>query len=153
MNYLNILDCDIADGEGIRVTLFVSGCPHHCPGCHNPESWDPSNGKPFTEETKEKLFNLIDKPYVDGLTLSGGDPLAPCNITEISKLCYEFKHRFPNKTIWLYTGYTFDYIRALDFLSCVDVVVDGPFIKEQRDITLAFRGSKNQNIVRLKEHC
>lgn len=122
---------------------------HHCPGCHNPESWNPDNGKPFTKETKEKLFSLIDKPYVDGLTLSGGDPLAPCNLAEVRQLCFEFKRKFPNKTIWLYTGYTFDQIRALDFLRCVDVVVDGPFIEEQRDITLAFRGSKNQNLIKI----
>ena len=151
MKYLDILDCDIADGEGIRVTLFVSGCSHHCKGCHNPESWNPDSGKEFTEEVKEKLFKLIDRPYIDGLTLSGGDPLFCDNIKDIRQLCLEFKHRFSNKTIWLYTGYTLDKIKALDFLKCIDVIVDGPFIQELRDITLPFRGSSNQKIIKIKE--
>lgn len=151
MKYLDILDCDIADGEGVRVTLFVSGCSHHCKDCHNPESWDPQNGKEFTQEVKEKLFKLIDRPYIDGLTLSGGDPLFCNNIKDIRQLCFEFKERFPNKTIWLYTGYTLDQIKALDFLQCVDVIVDGPFVKELRDITLPFRGSSNQRIIKVKE--
>lgn len=151
MKYLSILDCDIADGEGVRVTLFVSGCSHHCKGCHNPESWNPDNGKEFTEEVKEKLFKLIDRPYIDGLTLSGGDPLFCNNIKDIRQLCFEFKQRFPNKTIWLYTGYTLDMIKALDFLQCVDVIVDGPFTQELRDITLPFRGSSNQRIIKVKE--
>lgn len=150
MRYLNILDCDIADGEGVRVALFVSGCPHHCKGCHNPQSWNPNNGKVFDQQAKEKLFNLAARDYIDGITLSGGDPLAPYNIADIRQLCLEFKQKFPNKTIWLYTGYTFDEIKALDFLKYVDVIVDGPFIEEQRDITLAFRGSSNQKIIKVK---
>lgn len=150
MRYLSILDCDIADGQDIRVTLFVSGCSHHCKGCHNPESWNPNNGKEFTEEVKEKLFNLIDKPYIDGLTLSGGDPLFCSNRADIEKLCIEFKERFPNKTIWLYTGYKYNEIKHLEILNYIDVLVDGPYIEEQRDITLPFRGSKNQNIIYIK---
>ena len=151
MKYLNILDCDIADGEGIRVALFVSGCSHHCKGCHNPESWNPENGKEFTTEIKEKLFKLIDRPYIDGLTLTGGDPLFCNNIPEIRLLCLEFKRRFPNKTIWLYTGYELDQIKGLDFLAYVDVIVDGEYKEELRDITLPFRGSSNQRIIRVKE--
>ena len=151
MKYLNILDCDIADGAGVRVTLFVSGCSHHCKGCHNPESWNPNNGKEFTQEVKEKLFKLIDRPYIDGLTLSGGDPLFCNNIVGIRLLCLEFKQRFPNKTIWLYTGYKFEEIKSLDFLKYVDVIVDGPFVQEQRDITLPFKGSMNQRIINVKE--
>ena len=150
MKYLNILDCDIADGEGVRVTLFVSGCSHHCKGCHNPESWNPDNGKEFTEEVKEKLFKLIDRPYIDGLTLSGGDPLFCSNLIDVEKLCAEFKQRFPNKTIWLYTGFTIEEIRALKVLRYVDVVVDGRFEIDKRDITLPFRGSSNQRIVKLR---
>lgn len=150
MRYLSILDCDIADGQDIRVTLFVSGCSHHCKGCHNPESWNPNNGKEFTEEVKEKLFNLIDRPYIDGLTLSGGDPLFCSNRADIEKLCIEFKERFPNKTIWLYTGYKYNEIKHLEILNYIDVLVDGPYIEEQRDITLPFRGSKNQNIIYIK---
>ena len=151
MKYLNILDCSIADGEGIRVALFVSGCSHHCRGCHNPESWNPDNGKEFTEETKEKLFELVSKPYVDGLTLTGGDPLFCDNIEEITKLCIEFKQKFPNKTIWLYTGYEFEQVKHLELFRFVDVVVDGPYIEELRDITLPFRGSSNQKIIKIKE--
>lgn len=151
MKYLNILDCDIADGEGIRVALFISGCSHHCKGCHNPESWNPNNGKKFTKETKEKLFKLIDKPYIDGLTLTGGDPLYKDNIKDVANLCMEFKQRFPNKTIWLYTGYSFEEIKQLKFLAFVDVVVDGEFKEELRDITLPFKGSSNQKIIRIKD--
>ena len=151
MKYLDILDCDIADGEGVRVALFVSGCSHHCKGCHNPQSWNPENGKEFTEEVKEKLFKLIDRPYIDGLTLTGGDPLFCNNIFEIKKLCLEFKQRFPNKTIWLYTGYKLEEIKALDFLPCIDVLVDGRFEIDRRDITLPFRGSSNQRIIDVKE--
>ena len=151
MKYLNRLDCDIADGEGIRVTLFVSGCSHHCKGCHNPQSWNPDNGKEFTEETKEKIFKLLDRDYIDGLTISGGDPLYCDNINEIMKLCIEVKTRFPNKTIWLYTGYTFEEIVRLKFLRYIDVIVDGPFKLEERDITFAFRGSKNQRVIDVKE--
>lgn len=152
MRYLSILDCDIADGQDIRVTLFVSGCSHHCKGCHNPESWNPNNGKEFTEEVKEKLFNLIDRPYIDGLTLSGGDPLFCSNRADIEKLCIEFKERFPNKSIWLYTGYKFEDIKDLTVLSYIDVLVDGKFEIDKRDITLPFRGSSNQRIINLKEN-
>lgn len=151
MNYLDILDCDIADGEGIRVTLFVSGCSHHCKGCHNPESWCPNAGKPFDEEAKEKLFKLLDRPYIDGLTLSGGDPLYGDNINEITKLVYEVKQKFPDKTIWLYTGYTLDEIKRLVLLRYIDVIVDGPYIESLRDVTLPFRGSSNQNIIKLRD--
>lgn len=150
MNYLNILDCDIADGEGIRVTLFVSGCSHHCKGCQNPESWSPKAGKPFNEEAKEKLFNLLSRDYVDGLTLSGGDPLYINNRDCITQLCKEFKEKFPNKTIWLYTGYTYEEIKDLDLIKYIDVIVDGEFQIDKRDITLEFRGSSNQNIIRRK---
>jgi anaerobic ribonucleoside-triphosphate reductase activating protein len=148
MNYLNILDCDIADGEGIRVTLFVSGCSHHCKGCQNPESWNPKAGKPFNEEDKEKLFNLLSRDYVNGLTLSGGDPLYVNNRECVAQLCKEFKKKFPNKTIWLYTGYTYEEIKDLDVIKYIDVIVDGEFQIDKRDITLEFRGSSNQNIIR-----
>ena len=149
MRYLDILDCDIADGEGIRVTLFVSGCSHHCKGCHNPESWDYNNGEEFTEQVKEKLFNLIDRPYIDGLTLSGGDPLFCSNRADIEKLCIEFKERFPNKTIWCYTGYLYEEVKDLEIIKYIDVLVDGPYKEELRDITLPWVGSSNQRVLRL----
>lgn len=150
MNYLNILDCDIADGEGIRVVLFVSGCSHHCKGCQNPESWCPKAGKPFTEETKNKLFKLLSREYICGLTLSGGDPLYIDNREVLTQLCKEFKEKFPNKTIWLYTGYTYEEIKNLNIVNYLDVIVDGKFQIDKRDITLPFRGSTNQNIIKLK---
>lgn len=147
MRYLDILDCDIADGEGVRVTLFVSGCSHHCLGCHSPFSWNPENGKEFTEEVKEKLFKLIDRPYIDGLTLSGGDPLFCSNLSIIEKLCIDFKEKFPNKTIWLYTGYKIEEISTLKLLHYIDVLVDGKFELDKRDITLSFKGSSNQRVI------
>lgn len=147
MKYLNILDCDIVDGNGIRVSLFVSGCSHHCKGCHNPESWDAFNGKEFTQETVDKLLTLLDRDYVDGITLTGGDPLMLGNRYEVTKLCKLLKEKFPNKTIWLYTGYEFEEIEALEVLQYIDVLVDGPFKLDLRDISLAFKGSSNQRVI------
>lgn len=147
MKYLNILDCDIADGNGVRVTLFVSSCPHHCKGCHNPESWDEDNGKLFDYKAKEKLFELLSRDYVDGITLSGGDPISCKNIDEITTLCKELKEKFPTKTIWVYTGFIFEKIKHLEIIKYIDVLVDGPYIEEKRDITLAFRGSSNQRVI------
>ena len=147
MKYLNILDCDVIDGNGVRVTLFVSGCSHKCKGCHNPESWDSNLGKDFTEDTIEKLITLLDRDYIDGLTLSGGDPLFLSNRLTITNLCKTIKKRLPNKTIWLYTGYNFEEIIGLDIMNYVDVIVDGEFKIDLRDISLAFRGSSNQRVI------
>lgn len=152
MNYLGILDCDITDGEGVRVGLFLAGCSHHCKGCHNPESWNETAGKPFTEKTKDILFNLLKHDYIDGLTLSGGDPLYLNNQAGVTKLLKEFKEQFPNKTVWLYTGYLYEQVKDLPLMKYVDVLVDGEFILEQRDTTLAFRGSPNQRIIDLKKN-
>ncbi len=151
MNYQNILDCSIADGEGVRVVLFVTGCSHNCKGCHNPECQNPNNGKLFTEDVKNKLFSLIDKPYIDGLTLSGGDPLFSNNRDDILKLVKEFKLKFSNKTIWLYTGYKFCEIKDLEILNYIDILVDGEFKIDEKDITLPFRGSSNQCIINVRE--
>ena len=150
MNYLEILNCSIADGEGVRVVLFVAGCSHHCKGCQNQIGWNENSGKEFTEETKEKLFDLLDKDYIDGITFSGGDPLYCSNYDVILKLCLEIKQKFPNKTIWLYTGYTFEEIQRLDIIKYIDVLVDGKYVEELKDITLPFRGSSNQRIIKLK---
>lgn len=152
MKYLDILDCTISDGEGIRVSLYVSGCSHHCKGCHNPESWDPNYGKVFDAKTMQKIFQLLDRDYIDGLTLTGGDPLFPNNRETILNLVREAKRKFPNKTIWLYTGYKYEEIRDLEIMKYIDVLVDGKFEILQRDITLPFRGSKNQNIINLKDN-
>ena len=149
MRYLNMLDCSIADGEGIRVVLFVSGCPHHCLGCHNPESWNFNAGKEFTSSTMSKLCELLDRDYIDGITISGGEPLAPQNKFQVLKICRNIKEKFPNKTIWIYTGYTVDENLKSELKPHVDVVVDGEFIQSLRDITLPFRGSSNQRILKL----
>lgn len=147
MNYLDILDCDILDGDGVRVTLFVSGCSHHCKGCQNPKSWGAFNGKEFTQDTVQKILKALDRDYIDGLTLSGGDPLFMQNRLEITKLCKAVKKAFPNKTIWLYTGYKYEEIETLEVLKYVDVLVDGKFKLNLRDVTLAFKGSSNQRII------
>lgn len=149
MNYMTIYRTSLADGEGWRVVLFVAGCHHHCKGCQNPESWNPTAGKPFTKEVKEFLFNCITD-QIDGLTLSGGDPLYKKNLSEITELCKEFKERFPDKTIWLYTGNLYRDSKDLEVMKYVDVVVDGEFRQELKDTTLAFRGSSNQRIIDTK---
>lgn len=149
MNYLAIYRASLADGEGWRTVLFVSGCHHHCKGCHNPESWNPKAGKPFTEETKKMLFSYITD-QIDGLTISGGDPLHRNNIKIVTKLCKEFKETFPDKTIWLYTGNLYRDSKNLEIMNYVDVIVDGEFKEELKDTTLAFRGSSNQRIIDTK---
>lgn len=151
MNYLDILDCDVVDGAGVRVTLFVSGCSHKCPGCHNSESWDASKGKLFTEATEKLIFEALDRDYIDGFTLSGGDPLFLQNRSELTKLCKKIKEKFPKKNIWLYTGYEYEDVQTLEIFNYVDVVVDGPFKMDLRDIRLAFKGSSNQRIIDIKK--
>lgn len=144
---------DINNGLGCRVTLWVSGCIHHCKGCHNKETWDFNSGRVFTKEDKETLFKLLDKPYIKGLTLSGGDPL--CSYDDILSLVKEVKERYTDKDIWLYSGFTLDEIKSnfKDILEYVDVIVDGVFIEELKDVSLKFRGSSNQNIWIKKENC
>ena len=159
MNYLSITPCDFANGQGVRAVLWVSGCSLHCPGCHNPESHDRCAGKPFDEDAKKELFDALSKPYVRGLTLSGGHPLENYNLQDLFVLLVDIKKTFPDKDIWLYTGLM---LNSSDFmhnnknlmhdlrtsiLQRCDVVIDGPFIQEQRDITLQFRGSTNQRII------
>lgn len=147
MNYAGITDCSICDGDGFRVVLFVQGCEHSCPGCHNPETHDRFGGKTFTNETYDELCQLLSRPYIKGLTLSGGDPMAIYNRDTVITLAKQIKEVFPNKDIWLYTGYTLRELKDQGVnLDYFDVIVDGPFIKAQADKTLAFRGSKNQKI-------
>ncbi len=151
MRYLNILDCSIADGEGVRVVLFVSGCPHHCLGCHNPESWNFNAGKEFTSFTIAKLCELLNRDYIDGLTISGGEPLAPQNKETVLDICKQIKEKFPNKNIWVYTGYTIDEKQIEELKPYIDIIVDGEFVQNLRDITLPFRGSSNQRILNLQK--
>lgn len=153
MKYSEITYPDVNNGEGCRVTLFVSGCSHRCKGCHNPETWNFDFGKDFNDDVKNRLFDIVSKPYIKGLTLSGGDPLD--SYDDVLDLVKEFRNRFgETKDIWVYTGYIIDDLLNLnkeEILEYIDVLVDGEYIEEQRDVSLAFRGSKNQRIIKIKE--
>lgn len=150
MNYLAIYKTSLLDGIGWRTVLFVSGCSHKCEGCHNPQSWNPKAGKKFTDTIKEFIFEQVSSNQLDGLTISGGDPLYEDNIKDVTKLCKEFKERFPKKNIWLYTGSLYEEVKDLEVMKYIDVLVDGPFILEQRDTTIPFRGSTNQRVINVK---
>lgn len=148
MNYHEIEKCSISNGTGFRTVLYVSGCSLHCKGCFNSETWDENSGKLFDDDAKQELFESLNHPYVKGLTLTGGHPLEPYNLKDVVELMKEIKERFPDKDIWVYTGYTFSVVKNKmpDVLQYADVIVDGRYIEELRDITLKFRGSSNQRI-------
>lgn len=157
MNYGQIKNFDIANGEGVRVTLFVSGCTNRCPGCFQPETWDFSYGEPFTAETEEKLLAMLAPAYINGLTLLGGDPFEPENQRALLPFVRRVKERFPQKTVWAFSGFTLEELRregshprceATDeLLDLLDVLVDGRFVERLKDIRLRFRGSANQRII------
>ena len=147
MRYHNITKDDMLNGDGLRVVLGVAGCSHGCKDCQNPITWDPQGGLPFTEEEKKEIFQELDKAYISGITFSGGDPLHPANIREVTALAREIRQRYPEKTIWLYTGYLWKEIVDLEIVNYLDVVVDGKFISAQKDITLPWRGSSNQKVI------
>ena len=155
MNYYKILTHDICNGDGWRVTLYVSGCKRNCPGCFNTCTHDPNVGTLFTEKTKQLIWSELEKSEINGLTLLGGEPLSILsdNRKTIIEFCKETKERFPNKTIWLYTGYTYNEVvndpTMKDIINYVDIIVDGPFIESLKDTTLEFRGSSNQNIIHI----
>lgn len=153
MNYLKIDKTSINNGPGVRIVLWVSGCKLRCKNCQNPESWDFNSGKPFDNSAKQELFDALGKPYIRGVSFSGGNPLELPY--EIFTLTNEIKSKFPDKDIWLYSGYTYEEICAsrekFKAILNVDVLVDGPYIEEQRDITLPFCGSKNQRLIDVKE--
>ena len=146
MRICSITHPDVNNGTGFRVTLWVSGCIHHCSGCHNQETWDFNAGREFTEYDKSKIFEILDKPYIKGLTFSGGDPL--CSYEDVLQLAKEIKSKFQDKDIWLFSGFTFDYIKEhfKEILDYIDVLVDGRFVEKLKDTSLKFRGSSNQNI-------
>ena len=159
MNYGNIKYYDIADGPGVRSTLFVSGCTHHCPGCFQPETWDFAFGEEFTPEVEDKIIASLAPDYVDGLTLLGGEPMEKANQRALLPFVKRVKEAYPGKNIWCYTGYTLESdllseSRARcevtdELLGLIDVLVDGEFIEAQRDLTLRFRGSRNQRLIDL----
>lgn len=148
MRYAQIRKMDIANGPGIRVSIFVQGCHFHCKGCFNSETWDFSGGKEFTDNVLELLLNLCNSDHISGLSILGGEPLNPANISEVKRICTEFNKRFPNKDIWLWTGYEFDQIKNDEIYSLVDVLVCGPFIEAQKDLSLKYCGSRNQQVIK-----
>lgn len=168
MNYHKIEKTSIANGIGVRVVLWCSGCRLCCQNCQNPLTWDFNSGKLFDDDAQQELFDALDKPHIQGITVSGGHPLEPENVYDIYNILMVIKNKFPQKDIWIYTGYTLDilnfttlkkgicpecihYNMMTKILQICDVVVDGPYIEEQRDITLPFMGSKNQRLIDVKE--
>ncbi|MDO5425353.1 MAG: anaerobic ribonucleoside-triphosphate reductase activating protein [Eubacteriales bacterium] len=147
MRYHNITKDDMLNGDGLRVVLWVSGCSHCCKECQNPVTWDPNSGLPFDEAAKQELFTELEKSYVSGITLSGGDPLYAGNRLEIRSLVRELKEKYPEKTIWMYTGYEWEVVRNFEIMRYVDVLVDGEYEKEKRDTQLHWRGSANQRVI------
>ena len=180
MNYASIRTCDIANGEGVRVTLFVSGCTHHCKGCFNPDQWDFDYGEPFTREVEDRILKELEPSFISGLSILGGEPMEPANQRVLVPFLRRFREKFGQaKTLWVYTGCVLEELKSCDveksggkisqplnlstsqpsrwrtevtdeFLSYIDVLVDGPFVEELKDISLQFRGSSNQRILRLK---
>lgn len=150
MNYGAIKKTDIANGPGVRVSMFVSGCRNHCPGCFQPETWDFSYGEPFTEKTEDEIIKALDHSWIQGLSILGGDPMEPENQVALLPFLQRVKETLPEKDIWIYTGYRLEEISWLPILSYADVIVDGPFIETEKDLSLAFRGSRNQRIIHLR---
>ena len=157
MNYAEIKNCDIANGLGVRVSLFVSGCTHHCKGCFNEVAWDFDYGTPFTQETIDKILDMMRPSYIRGLTLLGGEPFEPQNQGPIVELLRQIKEKMPEKSIWAFSGYLFDrdilsgrlgdWKVTQEYLSYLDVLVDGPFVEAKKNLSLRFRGSENQRII------
>ena len=154
MNYATIKNCDIANGPGVRVSLFVSGCTHRCPGCFNEVAWDFDYGQPFTKETIDDILQLLKPDYIQGLTLLGGEPFEPQNQGAVVELLRQVKAHFPQKSIWAFSGYLFekDILSGrlgdtAEYLSFLDVLVDGPYVEAKKNLSLRFRGSENQRLI------
>ena len=154
MNYATIKNCDIANGPGVRVSLFVSGCTHRCPGCFNEIAWDFDYGQPFTQETIDSIVDMLRPSYIRGLTLLGGEPFEPQNQGAVVELLRQIKRELPEKSIWAFSGYLFDKDilsgrlgDCSEYLSYLDVLVDGPFVEAKKNLSLRFRGSENQRLI------
>ena len=141
---------DVANGPGIRTTVWVSGCSHQCDGCHNPETWKWKQGTKLTQELIEKILKACEEDVIAGLTLTGGDPLFIKNRAGITQLCKAFKTRYPDKTIWLWTGYLYEEIEDLEVLQYLDVIVDGKYVECMKDVSLPYAGSRNQRVINLR---
>ena len=152
MYYHDITKDDMKNGEGLRVVLWVSGCDHKCEGCQNPITWNPNDGVLFDEAAKAELYAQLEKTYISGITFSGGDPLYDANREEVTALAKEITERFPEKTIWLYTGYYYEEVKHLEIMKYIDVLVDGPYEQEKRDDKLHWCGSSNQHVLYLKQN-
>lgn len=151
MRFHNITKDDMLNGDGLRVVLWVAGCSHHCKECQNPITWDPNGGVPFEESNLQEIFHELDQDYVDGITFSGGDPLHEDNRDEIEALCKQIREKYPSKTIWLYTGYTWEEIHNWSIIKYIDVLVDGRFELSQKDLTLQWKGSSNQRVIDVQD--
>lgn len=147
MNYASINKTDVANGPGVRVSIFVSGCRNHCEGCFNKNAWDFDYGIEFTQDTVAEILSALNHDYIAGLTILGGEPFEEENLPTVRKLCELVKELYPDKSIWVYTGFLYEDMADARIMKSVDVLVDGPFIQSQKDLTLSFRGSKNQRII------
>lgn len=147
MRYHNITKDDMKNGDGLRVVLWVAGCSHHCKNCQNPITWDPEGGLLFDEDALNEIYEQLDKPYISGITFSGGDPLHHANRIEVRNLARKIKEKYPNKTIWLYTGDLWENIYHYPIMKDIDVLVDGEFEEDKLDVTLMWKGSSNQRVI------
>ena len=160
MNYHNITKDDMLNGDGLRVVLWVAGCSHCCKECQNPITWDPDGGLLFDDAAKQEIFDQLDQDYIEGITFSGGDPLYKNNLEDVKKLITKIRKDYPNKNIWLYTGYTYedimtgtteDMLKRQEIIKNIDILIDGPFIISKKDLRLEWRGSSNQRIIDMQE--
>ncbi len=150
MRFHNITKNDMLNGDGLRVVLWLSGCEHHCEGCQNPITWNANDGLVFDENAKQEIFTELDKDYISGITFSGGDPLLCATRKEVGEFVKEVRQKYPNKTIWMYTGYDWDAVKDLDLMKDVDVLVDGRFVLALKDDKLEWKGSSNQRVIDVK---
>lgn len=151
MNYHNITKDDMLNGDGLRVVLWVAGCSHCCKECHNPITWNPNDGLKFDESAKQEIFNELEKDYIHGITFSGGDPIHKANVEGVTQLAKEIREKYPSKTIWLYTGYVWEEVKAMEVVQYLNVLVDGEFIVEKKNVNLHWVGSANQRVIDVQE--
>ena len=151
MRYHNITKDDMLNGDGLRVVLWVAGCEHRCHNCQNPITWDINGGLDFDESAKKEIFDELNKDYISGITLSGGDPLHTLNRKDTGALIEEIAEKFPNKTIWVYSGYEWQDVKDLPFMKYVDILVDGEFVEKMKDNSIPWRGSSNQKVIDVKK--